>query len=222
MANETEEQQIAEIKKWWSENATSIIVGVVLGLAGVFGVRAWLGYQDSLSERASTIYTVMMQGLEQGNPQLVSERADTLITQYSSTPYAAMAALALAKIQLQEGDLDAANSQLQWVLDNGDIDLVRETARLRLARVLIAQERLDEAEALLEQPRSTTAFDNLYTEVAGDIHSARDNAAAASEAYQRALAATPATNQANPGYQLLQLKYEAALAASNVTNEVSQ
>jgi predicted negative regulator of RcsB-dependent stress response len=222
MANETEEQQIAAIKKWWSDNGTSIIVGVVLGLAGVFGVRAWLGYQDSLSERASTIYTVMMQGLEQGNPQLVSERADTLITQYGSTPYAALAAMALAKLQLQEGDLDAANSQLQWVLDNGDVDVVRETARLRLARVLIAQERLDEAETLLEQPRSTTAFDNLYTEVAGDIHSARDNAAAASEAYQRALVATPATNQANPGYQLLQLKYENALAASNVTNEVSQ
>jgi predicted negative regulator of RcsB-dependent stress response len=222
MANETEEQQIAEIKKWWSENATSIIVGVVLGLAGVFGVRAWMGYQDSLSERASTIYTVMMQGLEQGNPQLVSERADTLITQYSSTPYAALAALALAKIQLQEGDLDAANSQLQWVLDNGDVDVVRDSARLRLARVLIAQERLDEAVALLEQPRSTTAFDSLYDEVAGDIHSARDNAAAASEAYQRALVATPATNQASPGYQLLQLKYENALAASNVTNEVSQ
>ena len=219
MAIETEEQQIAQLKKWWSENATSIIVGVAIGLAGVFGSKAWIGYQQGLSERAATIYTVMMQGLDTGNLQRVSERADTLITQYSSTPYASLAALALAKIQTQEDDLDAAGSQLQWVLDNGGIDVINDTARLRLARVFIAQQRLDEAEALLAQPRATTAFDILYDEVAGDVHSARDNAAAASESYQRALAATPANN---PGYQLLQLKYENARAESNLVSETSQ
>ena len=219
MAIETEEQQIAQLKKWWSENATSIIVGVAIGLAGVFGSKAWIGYQQGLSERAATIYTVMMQGLDTGNLQRVSERADTLITQYSSTPYASLAALALAKIQTQEDDLDAAGSQLQWVLDNGGVDVINDTARLRLARVFIAQQRLDEAEALLAQPRATTAFDILYDEVAGDIHSARDNAAAASESYQRALAAAPANN---PGYQLLQLKYENARAESNLVSEISQ
>ena len=57
MENETEEQQIAALKKWWSENGSSIIVGIVLGLAGLFGIKAWMGYQDSLSERASTIYS---------------------------------------------------------------------------------------------------------------------------------------------------------------------
>ena len=219
MSNETEEQQIAQLKKWWSENATSIIVGVAIGLTGVFGSKAWIGYQQGLSERAATIYTVMMQGLDEGNRQRVSERADTLITQYSSTPYASLAALALARMQTQDGDLDAAGSQLQWVLDNGGVDVVNDTARLRLARVLIAQQRLDEAEALLAVPRATAAFDNLYNEVTGDIHSARDNALAASESYQRALAATPANN---PGYQLLQLKYQSARADSNVMNEVSQ
>jgi len=219
MANETEEQQIADIKKWWSENATSIIVGIVLGLAGVFGVRGWLSYQDGLSESASAIYTVMVRGLEKDNRQLVSERAETLITQYSSTPYAALAALALAKIKIQEEDLDAATTQLQWVLDNGDVEVIRDTARMRLARVLIAQQRLDDAQALLEQPRSTTAFDALYTEIAGDIYSARGNSAGASDAYQRALAATPASD---PGYQLLRLKYENSLAAGNIASEMPQ
>ena len=219
MVNETEEQQIAELKKWWSDNGTSIIVGVALGLACVFGFRTWLAYQESEAGQASTVYSVMQQGIDSDDRQLVNERADILITQYYSTPYAALAALALAKIRTQEGDLDAAAMQLQWVLDNGDIDVVRDTARLRLARVLIAQQKLDEAEALLQQPRSTAAFDNLYDEVSGDIYSARDNAVAASEAYQRALAATPSNN---PGSDLLRLKYENVLAISNVTNEVTK
>ena len=219
MAKETEEQQIADLKKWWSENGTSIIVGVALGLAGVFGFRAWLAYQENLAGQASTIYAVMQQGLERDDRQLVSERADILISQYNSTPYAALAALALAKISLEEGDLDAAGGQLQWVLDNGKLDAVRDATRLRLARVLIAQQKPDEAEALLQQPRTTTAFDNLYDEVSGDIYSVRGDSTAASEAYQRALAATPANN---PGSNLLKLKYENALANSNVTGEVSK
>ncbi len=219
MANETEEQQIAELKKWWSDNGTSIIVGVALGLACVFGFRAWLAYQENVAGQASTIYSTMLQGLDRDDRQLVNERADILITQYNSTPYAALAALALAKIRSQDGDLNAAGQQLRWVLDNADIDVVRETARLRLARVLVARQQLDEAEALLQQPRNTTAFDSLYDEVSGDIHSARNNATAASEAYQRALAATPANN---PESSLLRLKYENVLAISNVKNEVAK
>ncbi|MGB5440960.1 MAG: tetratricopeptide repeat protein [Gammaproteobacteria bacterium] len=219
MVNETEEQQIAELKKWWSDNGTSIIVGVALGLACVFGYRSWLAYQDNLSGQASTIYSVMLQGVDRDDVQLVNERADILITQYNSTPYAALAALALAKMRIEEGELDAAGMQLQWVLDNGDLEVVRDIARLRLARVLIAQQKLDAAEALLQQPRSTAAFDKLYHEITGDIFSARDDAVAASEAYQRALAATPANNTES---DLLRLKYENVLAISNVKNEVAK
>ena len=219
MANETEEQQIAELKKWWGENGTLIIVGLALGLACVFGYRTWLAYQGNQAAQASAVYTVMLQGLERNDGQLVSERADLLITEFSSTPYAAFAALALAKIRSGEGDLEAAATQLRWVLDNGDAAVVMDTARLRLARVLLAQQQLDEAEALLQQPHSTTAFDGLYAEVAGDIYSARDDAAAASEAYQRALTATPANN---PGYHMLQLKHENSLAINNAKVEVLQ
>ena len=219
MANETEEQQIADLKKWWGENGASIIVGLALGLACVFGYRTWLAYQENQAAQASDIYTVMLQGLDRNDGQLVSERADLLITEFSSTPYAAFAALALAKNSSGEGDLEAAATQLRWVLDNGDADVVKDTARLRLVRVLIAQQKLDEAEALLQQPRSTTAFDSLYVEVSGDIYRARDDAAAAREAYQRALTATPANS---PGYHMLQLKYENSLAINNAEAEVSQ
>ena len=219
MANETEEQQIAEIKKWWGENGTSIIVGLALGLACVFGYRTWLAYQGTMAGQASTIYTVMLQGLDRNDAELVSERADLLIREYSSTPYAAFAALALAKIRTGEGDLQVAATQLRWVLDNGDTDVVMDTARLRLARVLIAQQQLDEAEALLAQPHSTTAFDGLYAEISGDVYSARDDAVAASEAYQRALQRHPADN---PGYHILQLKYENSRAINDAMAEVSQ
>jgi len=35
----TEDEQVEAIKKWWKENGTSLIVGVVLGLSVLFGWR---------------------------------------------------------------------------------------------------------------------------------------------------------------------------------------
>ena len=37
----TEEEQVEAIKTWWKANGTSVIVGVVLGVAVIFGVRYW-------------------------------------------------------------------------------------------------------------------------------------------------------------------------------------
>ena len=31
--NETEEQQLESLKRWWKENASSVITGLLLGLA---------------------------------------------------------------------------------------------------------------------------------------------------------------------------------------------
>jgi predicted negative regulator of RcsB-dependent stress response len=43
---ETEEQQVDAIKKWWHENGTMLIVGAVVGLAGLWG---WRYYGETVS-----------------------------------------------------------------------------------------------------------------------------------------------------------------------------
>ena len=45
-ANLTDEEKLELLKKWWKENGGSIITGVVLGLALLFGGKAWFAYQD--------------------------------------------------------------------------------------------------------------------------------------------------------------------------------
>ena len=37
----TEEEQLEAIKRWWKENGTSLIAGVAIAAAGVFGWNAW-------------------------------------------------------------------------------------------------------------------------------------------------------------------------------------
>jgi predicted negative regulator of RcsB-dependent stress response len=212
----TEEQQIVALKQWWKTNSSSIITGLILGLAILFGTKAWFAWQDRVAQQASDIYAVMINALQNGNNQAVSEKAGTLIGDYSSTPYAALAALALAGLRVQEGELEAAATQLQWALDNGDADFVSDTARLRLARVKLAQGQLDAAESVLGSAGSSNAAEVLFAELRGDIYLARGDRDQAMASYQRALAIT---DENSSGRALLQLKYEELAAGSAATPE---
>lgn len=217
--NLTDDEKLAEVKKWWGENGGSIITGVVLGLAVLFGSKAWFAYQDRKAETASNIYTTLMVALERGQNQIVSEKAGVLVSDYTGTPYATLAALALARMNIEAEELAVAQSHLQWVIDNTRSDLTRETARLRLARVMIAMDNLDGALALLDQAGPDSSFDPLYTEVRGDVDVARGDLAAASKAYQAALAITASDA---PGRHLLQLKYDSTVVASATPVEESE
>ena len=214
--NLTDEERLDLIKKWWRENGSSIITGVVLGLAVLFGGKAWFSYQETNAQTASNIYVTLMSALEAGDALVVAEKTGVLVSEYGGTPYATLAALAMAKIKIEAGELNDAQAQLRWVLDNSKSEIFRDTARLRLARVLIAMEDLDAAEALLQEPVSGNAFDPLYTEVKGDVNIARGDIPAAHLAYQEALAATAADS---PGRYILELKYQGTQQASIVPGE---
>lgn len=207
----TEEQQLATIKQWWKENGSSIVTGVVLGLAVLFGGKAWFAYQERNAQNASNIFAVMMNALQNGDTLNAGEKAGMLLADYASTPYAALGALALARLRVEEGQLDAARTQLQWVLDNSNSEVFRDIASLRLARVLIASGDLDAATAIAGKAPSDGAFEALFAEVRGDIQRTRGDLVAASAAYQQALAALPGDSQQR---EMLQLKYADTLAAS--------
>ena len=214
----TEEQQIAAIKQWWKENGSSIVTGVVLGLAVLFGGKAWFAYQERNAQNASNVYAAMMRALQAGDVLNTGEKAGILLADYGNTPYAALGALALARIRLEEGETDAARGQLQWVLDNSDSAIFHDIARLRLARVLIASGDLDAAGNVIAAAESAGAFAGLFAEVQGDIQRARGDLAAARTAYQQALAAMPPGSRER---ELLQLKYADVSAASSSTAETA-
>jgi predicted negative regulator of RcsB-dependent stress response len=203
--NETEEQRLETIKAWWKENASSIITGLLLGLALLFGSKSWFAYQDRKADEASNIYATMMNALSRGEEGLVNDRAGVLIGEYSSTPYATLAALVLAKVKLEQGVPEAAHAQLQWALDKSASEALRPLVRLRLARVMMAEGNLDGAEALLAQSRTESAVAPLVNELQGDIHAARGDVDEARSEYDIALAALPPESAE---YRLLQLKYE--------------
>ncbi len=211
----TEEEQVDAIKKWWKDNAKSVIGGVLIGLAVIYGGKTWLAQENTNIEQASATYQSMMQDMEQGNSSSAAEKASLLLGQYSDTPYATLAALNMAKIKVDENNLVGAKSHLRWALDHADQVEIKHIARLRLIRVLISDNLSDEALALIEST-DFGEYASSYQELKGDALVTKGQINLAKGAYTLAL------QSLNPGSRLrtyIEIKLDNLGENDSVTGE---
>jgi predicted negative regulator of RcsB-dependent stress response len=149
----TEEEQIAQIKDWWQRNGKPLLTGGALALALVFGWNAWQSYQTKQAQSASLIYQQLLEtSLTGSTPDAgkVAELAGKLKNEYAGTHYAQYASLFVAKVAVEAGKLDDAAAELKALSDKPVDATVAELARQRLARVLAAQGKAEDALKLLE------------------------------------------------------------------------
>ena len=200
----TEEEQVEAIKKWWKENGKSIVTGIVIGITAIFGWRAYTGYEVRQAEAASTLYEQMLSASRTNDKENIRIYADRIITDYQSTTYALFAKLMLAKLAAEANDLTVAEQELRWVLNNNSQVELEHIARLRLVRVLIAGNKLDEANKLISIT-DTGKFTARYDELRGDILVKQGKKDEAKQAYEKALSNSIATEDAQ---SVLQMKLE--------------
>lgn len=205
----SDEEKAEAIKQWWRDNGRSVVAGVVLGAAAIFGFRYWLNYQQVQAEQASVLYQQAAIQLNQSDKDGAQDSVNQLMQDYASTAYAVFAALQMADSAVTEGDNASATEYLSWILEHAELSSHRELARLRLAQLYISEDKLSEALALVEAAE-TTAFSSLFAELEGDIKLAQGDAAAAYSAYQRAMLSLAA---GDPRQALLQMKLDDVAAA---------
>lgn len=190
----SDDEKAEALKRWWSENGKSIIGGIVIGLALVFGWRYWGTYQQQQAAQASQEFDVFAQALQADNLDSAEAINQTLRADYASTPYDYFAALELARVYVSQKDLPSAKAQLEYAAAQADLEGLKAMANVRLARVLLAMNEADAAAALAKQ-YSGTAFAGEFAHIEGDIALASGDKAAALSAYQKALDAN-GSNQA--------------------------
>ncbi|MEH6638738.1 MAG: tetratricopeptide repeat protein [Porticoccaceae bacterium] len=235
-----EDEQLEAFKRWWQENGLPIALALVLGLGGWFGWQHWQGARQEKSSAGSLVYLQMVEPLagasvvELSEEQLaaMTEAANQLKTEHGGRQYGALAGLMLAKLAVARDDLDAANTELEWVMETSKDDALADIARLRLVRVLSSAERYDDALALAEG-KAPDALVTGLAEARGDIYFLRGDTAAARAAYQSALDGLTAQdamlkplleiklNQVLPAEKTLSGDIEPGSTETSTTTEIS-
>jgi len=182
----TEDEQVEELKKWWKANGTALMVGIIVVLLAVGGYRYWTAQKHSDAVQASSLLDSAVEALANGDDQLVSDAAGQLLSMYSDTSYAPLAALTLAKSKHAVDDLTSAQTYLQWALDNTKDDAIKHIARVRLASVLWDQDKPSEALQLLDGV-VPGEFVASYEELRGDIFASQGENEKAMKAYELAV-----------------------------------
>lgn len=187
----TEEEQLEAIKRWWKNNGLSLIAGVVLAAAGVFGWKAWQDYQAGQAEAASLRYQQLLPLAEQDDldgealsqaQSLVSEIHDD----YGDTLYADLATLIQARLAIASDDHAAARAALEALIATTEHSYLQGLARLRLARLQLADGEAEAALTTLDagvpEPLGAQRADTR-----GDVFASLGRDDEAREAYQEAL-----------------------------------
>ncbi|PHS73389.1 MAG: hypothetical protein COB22_01470 [Cycloclasticus sp.] len=134
---QTEEEQVESIKKWWAENSRSIIFGVGLGLFAIFGWQSWQEQTRTHTLEASDIYQQLTKSLKDSKYEAVLLLAKEIEESYSDTPYAALAGLQKAKIQIEQAKKDEAIVTLDKVAATAGNNSIQHIARIRSFRIRI-------------------------------------------------------------------------------------
>ena len=210
----SDREQVEALKTWWRKNGMPILAGVGIGLGGLYAWRAWQAEAHVDAEQASRRFEELVTALAENKvPEnktgTLAGQAEQILDEHDGTVYATFAALALARLAVEAGDLQKARGHLQWVLDHTRHAPVKRLAKLRLARVLLSAGETDKAWSLVEElkdgPESTS-----YQELKGDVLRAQGRVAEARRAYDEALKLAGGAGESGPPSQSsLQLKLDA-------------
>ncbi|WP_354625181.1 tetratricopeptide repeat protein [Psychromonas sp. MME2] len=186
---ETEEQQVDAIKKWWKENGNSLIIGAVVGLAGLWG---WRYYNDSViatQEQQSQAYSTMLLQFEAQNGAKDLTQISAFVNDNISNNYGILAALLLSKEAIQQQNFALAKEQLLQVQKENKFAPLNDVVNLRLARV---QVELGEHEAALQTLTliKSNSFLAKASQEKGNIYLHKGDLQQARGAFQEAIMAS--------------------------------
>ncbi|AYQ56439.1 Mlr7403 protein [Bathymodiolus thermophilus thioautotrophic gill symbiont] len=183
----TEEEQAEQIKKWVKKNGAQVIIGVSLGLSGIWGVNYYNTQQYKQTMQARSYYLAMVD-----NPS-DAKAIDALKEKYADNIYSQQANLILAKQAVSDGNYQGALDYLLPFVDNED-KFIAHTVKLRIANLYLEMGNPDQALSILKD-NDDKEFNALYNHVKGDAYFVKNDLPATKKHYQLALAQLPDKSQ---------------------------
>lgn len=203
-----EQERIDALKDWWEKWGNWIYAGIgalAIGVAGVQGFRLYEAKQQADAEVLfKSVEKTAQEVAASKESKKLTEAAAAMADAYPRTFQATDAKLLAAKAAFEAGDLAAAKSNLQWVVDNGR-DTYKPIARIRLAAVLFDDKKFDDALKTLDQVKDE-GYLSIVADLRGDIFAATGKKEEARAAYQ---VAVEKSNDRSPLKSISQAKLDA-------------
>jgi predicted negative regulator of RcsB-dependent stress response len=185
---DTEEEQVEALKRWWKENGTSTILGLVMGVVIILGWNYWQNHKKERSAQASATYDQLLKALDGDKKESVDKLAESIRGQFKGTEYAAFSGLFQAKLKSQQGDFAAAKQILKTIAAEPNKQL-SNIARIRLVRLMLATGEYEQGLQLINEvdAKQVASYSASYDELVGDLYVALDRLDEARTSYQNAL-----------------------------------
>jgi len=193
----TEEEQVEQIKKWWNSNGKQIIAGAVIGLAAIFGWNTYTDYQDNQSLEARSLY------LNYASDSNNLGAYDKLTTDFSSSTYSDQAILLMAKYLFDAGSYTQALAIIKPLINNPS-SVIANTASLRVASIYLQLGQHNQALSILKE-QSEDGFSGLVYNLTGDIYLDLGNIPEAQKYYRLAIVNVSENSNLT---QLIQIKLD--------------
>ena len=188
----TEEENTEFLSSLWGSYKYLLLLSVILLGGGIIGWEYWSQNKITKLQDSSDMYESFINAL---NDSELDQKvlAEEIVQKYPNSLYADLVTFHLAKIFVDQNDLNKAEEYLRWILDRhdskwaSDFDPIEVTARLGLARVLIANENPEKAIEVIEYSQNLNS--SLY-EVKGDAEQLLGQFSQAKLSYLKALEST--------------------------------
>ena len=173
MVNETDKEQIEQLKKWFKEYGLSILLALIIGLGLGLGWRWYQTYQRDQQQQSVTEYQdaqlayYQVKKADKKDKSKLGQAFLKQVTAFSEkhphSTYTSLLDLLVAKYEVGKKNYDSALKYLRAVYTNKEEAVsIQQIAKNRAVRILREQNKKAEARALLNKISDATgAFDDL-------------------------------------------------------------
>jgi predicted negative regulator of RcsB-dependent stress response len=180
-----EQEQLAQIKHFWSRYGNLITWTLIAVLTAIAAWNGWNYWQRQKALQAAALMDELERVVQSQDLDRVQRVWADIQAHAASTTQAQQAGLLVAKVATEAAQPDLARQALQTVVAKSKDEALAALARLRLASIDLDQGQLDAAATHLAASMPAE-FEALKSDRLGDLHALRGQADEARQAYQKA------------------------------------
>ena len=153
-----------KVLNWLQENYKSLILGLIIGLAILYGYKSYISDINSSQLVLSREYDIAVTAYKNGETDLIVKYSDKNQIDYPKNIYTNLSNLYSAKIMYEQNKFDDAYIYLGHIIKNSDDIDIKNLAVYRKSKILMDEGKYDDAHSILNKSKTYQ-----HIELKGDL-----------------------------------------------------